>query len=186
MGLFARALGDLGRLLTERYDGDPTGPLTEAAGSSARLLEILASMPFYRDVSQYDEIEVPLYKRAQLTAADLAAAFDRQGPGGFEDLDRLTIFADNLVPHVLRREGVLQYEESLARRIDTGTAVPAGAPEEVEIRAVAVHAVERCVEVLRRRGVRSTAQQLDYLLWNRGQDPEMKAYPRHRTRSVYY
>ena len=30
----------------------------------------------------------------------------------FDDLDRLTIFADNLVPHVLRCDGVLVYEES--------------------------------------------------------------------------
>ncbi len=41
-------------------------------------------------------------------AADLAAAFRGQGPGRFRDLDRLTLFADNLVPHVLRREGVLR------------------------------------------------------------------------------
>jgi len=28
--------------------------------------------------------------------------------------------------------------------------------------------------------------QLDYVLWNRGQEPAYKARPRHRTRSVYY
>ena len=56
----------------------------------------------------------------------------------------------------------------------------------MEIRACAVHAVERCVESLRRSGSRTTAQRLDYWLWNRGQLPEMKAHPRHRARSVYY
>ena len=38
------------------------------------------------------------YKRAQIVASDLALA----GVAEFDDLDRLTIFADNLVPHVLR------------------------------------------------------------------------------------
>jgi hypothetical protein len=27
---------------------------------------------------------------------------------------------------------------------------------------------------------------LDYVLWNRGQRPEIKAIPRHRARSIYY
>ena len=55
-------------------------------------------------------MDVPFYKRAQLTAADLSLAFDGKGLGSFEDLDQLTIFADNLVPHVLRVDKVLLYE----------------------------------------------------------------------------
>jgi hypothetical protein len=186
MDLFARALGELGRLLVSRHAGRFEGPVEEAGGSAAALVEVLAQMSFYRDVSRYAELEVPLYKRAQLTAADLAAAFRGEGPGRFRDLDRLTLFADNLVPHVLRREGVLVYEPSLARRIDAEELIAVGSLEEVEIRAVAVHAVERCVEEIARDGGRTTAQELDTMLWNRGQRPEMKAHPRHRTRSVYY
>ena len=77
------------------------------------------------------------YKRAQIVAADLALA----GVASFADLDRLTIFADNLVPHVLRCEGILVYDESLAARIDAGELLPPGGPER-EIRACAVHACE--------------------------------------------
>ena len=49
-------------------------------------------------------------------------------------------------------------------------------------------AVDRMVEQLRADAGRqaASAQRLDFLLWNRGQSPEMKAYPRHRARSVYY
>jgi hypothetical protein len=186
MGLVARALADLGAFLASGYGGRFAGPIEEAGGSAARLVGILARMPFYRDVARYEELAVPFYKRAQLTAADLAAAFRGEGPGRFHDLDRLTLFADNLVPHVLRREGVLAYADALARRIDAGELIASGSPEEVEIRACAVHAVERCVEEIARRGARATAQALDYALWNRGQRPEFKAHPRHRTRSVYY
>jgi hypothetical protein len=186
MGLFARALHELGAFLTEHYAGRFAGPIEEAAGSAARLVEILARMPLYRDVARYDGLEVPFFKRAQLTAADLAAAFRGEGPGRFRDLDRLTLFADNLVPHVLRREGVLRYDEDLARRIDAGALIASGSPEEVEIRAAAVHAVELCVAEIRGGGGSATAHGLDFVLWNRGQRPEVKAHPRHRTRTTYY
>jgi hypothetical protein len=43
------------------------------------------------------------------------------------------------------------------------------------------------VGVLRAAGnPEATAQRLDYLLWNRGQAPSIKAHPRHRARSVFY
>lgn len=186
MGLFARALNDLGRFLSERFGGDPTGPVRAARRSAGRLAALLAEMPFYRDVSRYGPLEVPFYKRAQLTSADLAAVFHGKSYGAFDDLDQLTIFADNLVPHVLRRLGVLRYAPALAARIDAEQPLSAGSPEEVEIRACALHAVERCVALLRRGGAGATAQQLDYALWTRGQDPEMKAHPRHRARTTWY
>jgi hypothetical protein len=121
-----------------------------------------------------------------LTAADLSIAFHGQGFGRFTDLDRLTIFADNLVPHVLHLDGLLHYEESLAARIDSETLIPAGSAEEIEIRACAVHAVELLVDELHRTGHAVTAMEIDYLLWNRGQQPSYKARRRHRTRTVFY
>ena len=100
--------------------------MLEADHRAGRLVEILASMGFYRDVSRYGDLEVPFYKRAQLTAADLAVAFSGEGYGSFRDLDRLTSFADNLVPHVLRRSGALVYAPGLAKRIDTGEPIASG------------------------------------------------------------
>jgi len=186
MARFAEAWRDLGALLEARFGGD-FGALVAAAGGRAEgLVGILAGMPLYRDVSRYEELEVPLYKRAQLTCADLSVALGGRGAGAFSDLDRLTIFADNLVPHVLRMEGALRYVPGLLDRIESGELIESGSPEEVEIRAVALHAVERMVARLRARGVDATAHRLDYRLWNRGQSPRMKARPRHRTRSVYY
>ena len=186
MDLFARALRDLGRFLEERHAGRFESVVERAGGSCAALVEELTAMPLYRDVEPYEELEVPFYKRAQLTAADLAAAFGGEGPGRFRDLAELTLFADNLVPHVLRREGVLVYAPELGARIDRGEAIEAGSSEEVELRAAAVHAVECCVAEARRLGADLTAQQLDYRLWTRGQRPEYKAHPRHRTRTSYY
>jgi hypothetical protein len=98
----------------------------------------------------------------------------------FHDLDRLTLFADNLVPHVLRVDGVLVYEPTLAARIDAGELLPPGADER-EIRGCAVHACELLSE---RLGM--SARLIDTALWNRGQGARYKAVPRHRTRTVFY
>src|SRR5678815_1638264 len=127
------------------------------------------------------------YKRAQLTAADLSLALNRQGLGRFDDLDRLTIFADNLVPHVLRIDGILTYDPDLAGRIDREELIPPNSPEEIEIRANALHAVELIKEALHRREKDVTSMGLDYVLWNRGQERHYKSIkPRHRARTVYY
>ena len=76
--------------------------------------------PMYRDVAGYAGRAVPLYKRAQITAADLHHAFGGRGPGRFDDLERLTLFADNLVPHVLRLDGVLDYGDELSFTLTPG------------------------------------------------------------------
>ena len=186
MDLFAHALRDLGRFLLERHGGRFEGPIEEAAGSAERLVLALAAMPFYRDVARYDELLVPFYKRAQITCADLALAFGGRGPGAFRDLAELTLFADNLVPHVLRMKGVLRYADTLAARIEREEPIVCGSPEEVEIRAVALHAVERLAAACEGQGFPIRPHALDQLLWARGQARSIKAVPRHRTRCTYY
>jgi hypothetical protein len=186
MILFAQALNQLGCFLDQGFGGRFAGPVEAAGHSAERLVSILAEMPFFRDVERYDGRDVPFYKRAQLTAADLALALRGEELGHFDDLDRLTIFADNLVPHVLWRDGILKYDGVLGMRIQQEALIPAGSQEEVEIRACAVHAVELIGAELRRTGKSVTSMGLDYLLWSRGHSPEYKAYPRHRTRTVYY
>jgi hypothetical protein len=164
--LYAQALRDLGRFLGDRT---PLETVKNAGGSAETLAESLAGgMPFYDDRG--------FYKRAQIAAND----FQLAGICTFADIDNLTIFADNLVPHVLRMDGVLRYEPELAERIDNEELLPPG-EEEREIRACAVHACELIAKQLR-----VAPRILDVCLWNRGQEPKYKAVPRHRTRTVYY
>ena len=166
MGLFSQALNGLGAFLGDRGALDM---VAGAEGSAERLAgQLAAGMPFFDDRG--------FYKRAQITPSDLALA----GVAEFGDLDRLTIFADNLVPHVLRMDGVLAYDPALAARIDAGELLEPGG-EEREIRACALHACEAIATEL---GV--PPRILDMWLWNRGQEPRYKAVPRHRTRTVFY
>ena len=186
MQLFTTGLNDLGMYLQEDFNGSFVDLVASADASVNRLVGLLIKMPYFNDVETYDNLEVPFYKRAQLTAADLALAFSGTGPGNFDDLDNLTIFADNLVPHVLRVDKILHYDKNLADRIDAGNLITAGSPQEVEIRACALHAVELLNEELQKAGYQVTSSGLDFFLWNRGQQPYYKSIPRHRTRTVFY
>jgi len=166
MALYAQALRAFGRFLGERSALDV---VAAADGSAARLARQLATqMPMFNDVG--------FYKRALIAANDLALA----GVAEFDDLDTLPIFADNLVPHVLRCDGVLIYDERLAAHIDAGLRVRMG-PAEREIRACAVQA---CEQIAQRTGI--PPRELDGWLWHRGQRPTYKARPRHRTATVFY
>jgi hypothetical protein len=186
MTLFAQALNELGSHILASYQGRFEALLEAAGGSAERLVELLVELPGFADIARYGDLRVPLLKRAPIAAADTSLAFEGQGLGHFHDLDRLTTFADDLVPHVLRTDGVLRYSEELAGRIARGEFLPSGSEEEVEIRASTIDAVERIAAELRAAGRPTTAMQVDYLLWNRGLEGRYKVVPRHRTRSRFY
>jgi hypothetical protein len=61
-----------------------------------------------------------------------------------------------------------------------------GSPEEVEIRANTIWAVEliRKELALLRKGLR--AFEVDWILWNMSQDPAFKTKPYHRTVTIFY
>lgn len=183
---FTAALNELGEFLDRHFSGSFMGLVQSASGSAEVLAGILATMPHFRDVANYRGRAVPLLKRAQITASDLALALENRQPANFSDLEKLTIFADNLVPHVLRLDGVLEYRPELVDRLERSELLPAGSPEEVEIRALALHAVELMVAGLRLEGRPVTSRMLDIVIWNRGQSARYRGGSKHRTRTVYY
>ena len=178
MGHFARHLRELGERVREAHGGAFLALARSGDGSAVRLASYLGTWPTWRDVSVYDGYAVPLFKRAQLAAADLALA----GIAPADDLPALTLFADNLVPHVLRIDGVLEFDAGLVARIDAEELIEHDSPEEVEIRACALHAVELLVAA---HGA-TTATAVDNVLWHRGAAPRYKAHPRHRARTTDY
>lgn len=193
LDLFATAWNEVGELLLERYDGEAINLVEECGGSAARLAATLGELPSWHDVSTHDGDAVPLYKRAQIVCSHLAQALSDDGRSGtglghFVDLDRLTAFADNLVPHVLRHHRVMLVDDEVAERIEAEDLFDSGEPAEVELRAVAVHAVEELVARLAELhpGTHPTAATVDHLLWRAGQDPAIKARPRHRCRTTFY
>ncbi len=181
------ALGDLGQLLLERYRGSAAAFVESAEHSAARLVTQLLAMPRFRDAAEYRGERVWFLKRAQITAADLSAALGDHQLGRFDDLDALTVFADNLLPHVLRTDGALRYRPALAALVDGGHELAAGSAAEVEVRAATVHAGELLRSAVATQVDRPVnAAMLDWWLWARGQHERYRRTPRHRTRTVYY
>ena len=179
MGLFETALGELGGHVHDEHGGSFLALARSGDGSAEALAATFAAWPTWHDASPYDGQQVPFFKRAQIAAADLALA----GLAPARDLGRLTLFADNLVPHVLRIDGVLAFDDDLVARIEAGELIEHDSPEEVEIRACALHAVELLVAV---HPETTTPTAVDNVLWHRGAEPRYKARPRHRARTTAY
>jgi hypothetical protein len=179
MALFARHLRELGERVREEEGGSFLALARSGEGSAEALAARLATWDGWQDSSPYDGERVPFFKRAQIAAADLALT--GIAPAG--DLGALTLFADNLVPHVLRLDGVLEADAALEARIDAGELLEHDSPEEVELRACALHAVELLVAASPRP---TTASVVDWILWTRGGGPRYKARPRHRARTTAY
>jgi hypothetical protein len=178
MALFARSLDDLGAHVAGEHGGRYLDVVEAAGGSAVALVERLAGWDCFADASPYCGRTIPFLKRAQIAAADLQLA----GVAAFADLHRLTLFADNLIPHVLRLDGILRCDPALVARIERGELIAHDAPEEVELRAGAVHAAE----LICRARPDLTPQQVDNLLWNRGAGARYKAVPRPRARCTAY
>ena len=178
MALFVSSLNDLGRHVTTDHRGR-FAAVVDAAGSSAvALVERLSAWDSFADTSRYNGLALPFLKRAQITAADLT----RAGVAAFRDLDRLTMFADNLVPHVLRLDRLLTYDAALLARIEHGELIVHGSREEVEIRACAL----QTVALLAGQRAGALEADIDAVLWHRGQGARYKALPRHRCRCTAY
>jgi hypothetical protein len=176
--LFIASLRDLGAHVQSDFGGS-FGAVPEAAhGSALDLVSELSTWAAFKDESTYDELTLPFLKRAQIAAADL----HRAGAAHYEDLHELTIFADNLVPHVLTLDGILTLAPDLQRKIANEELLTHGSKEEVELRACAVHAAELIVE--HKPG--TTAAALDGALWERGGSAFYKASPRPRCRTTAY
>ncbi|MBW1678850.1 MAG: queuosine salvage family protein [Deltaproteobacteria bacterium] len=181
------SLNELGRVLLEDYGGEAHRLVSSAGKSVVELVRLLTEkLLLFRDVAEYRGNKVFFYKRAQIFAADLYGAFQGGNWGSFIDIDKLTAFADYKLPQVLRHLGILRYEQSLAQKVDQRTILNPGSPEEVEIRANTIWAVELIRQELNRMGRGLRAFEIDWILWNLGRQVGFKIKPYHRTVTIFY
>lgn len=190
-------LNGIGRVLVERYGGRwrswvaDCAPAMYADGDG--LLERLtAEFPRYRDVSPYDGAEVQVHKLGQLglwTLHTTGTAASPKAPGGrlaLADLDRMTAFADYIVPVALRAMHILEYTPELDARIAAGVELPRDSEEEIEIRAHTLYATAALTDAVNRRrpaDAQLVIPQLDWRLWSHYHATHL---PHHLTRTVMY
>ncbi len=188
--LFEKRLANLrhaGQVLLHRFQGSFIHVLEESRRSAAKFINLLAGeFPSFNDTATYHGKTVYFFKRSQLLIQDLWSAFSGGSWGRFLDQEKLTAFADYKLPQVLRHLGIIHYEPELAERIQNLLHIPPGSPEEVEIRAATIWAVELLRRELTKRSKKVSSAQIDNWLWNLGQDDTYRSQPYHRTRTVFY
>jgi hypothetical protein len=177
---------EAGRVLLEHFDGQFSHAIEQTGGSAPALVLLLAErFSSFHDVACYRTQEVRFLKRAQICVADLHGAFKGQNWGAFTGLEYLTAFADYKLPQILRHYRVIEYQTSLAERVDKQELIAPGSEEEIEIRAATVWACELLRRAMLKQGRSTTASEIDQRLWFLSQNLK-EARPYHRTRTIYY
>ncbi|CAM9605002.1 unnamed protein product [Choristocarpus tenellus] len=185
-------LRELGAVLAGHFDGEAIRMIERADGSASRLVRLVVSfLPGFRDETIYRGKQCFFYKRAQILAGDIWAAFGRQraspgNPFGFDDVGDLTMFADYRIPQILSHLNVMEYSYTLRQRIGSLEEIMAGSEEEVEIRAGCVQAVELLRAECAIRGLNLKSVEIDWLLWHKGEDAKADICPHHRTLTIFY
>eukprot|EP00850_Spirogloea_muscicola_P015034 SM000112S23976 [mRNA] locus=s112:93051:95138:+ [translate_table: standard] len=184
----ARLLQEVGLELQRAYNGEAVNLLLAANGSAPALVDLVTrSFAGFQDHSVYKGQQIALYKRAQIFVGDIWGAFRGEGLGSFSNMEDLTMFADYLVPAILREWGVLIYGDRLAAQIDNKLLVPAGSEEEVELRACTVDAVESLRKLLTLHNNQVVLSvQVDWWLWFCGLQSRTAMEDHHRTLTIYY
>jgi hypothetical protein len=187
----AAVLRGLGETLVARYDGRFSNVLASSSPAlyddGRGFLEVLArDFPRFHDVAEWEGREVRFWKLAQLAVWILEVTLREQGGIGFRDLDRLTAFADYIVPAGMRAMGILRYSGELDRAIAAGQLIEAGSSQEMELRAHTIYAASLLtdrVNELRPPELQVIVPHIDARLWV----PFHKTHrPHHLTRTIYY
>lgn len=148
--------------------------------SASWLVQQLATFPAFDDrrVDRNGK-ETLFLKKAQLAVAELYQRVSTRNAANFnfQDINRLTVVCDNVLPCVLRALGVLILPDELQSKIDSRQPLPAGF-EEAELRATAITAVEMMIE----QGQGSFwAKEIGDFFWSLGKEARYRSIERHAT-----
>ncbi len=174
------------RILNDNFKGKAARLLEVADYDVVKLFHLLLQyFPSYRDIATYNGTEVVFLKIAHLLALDIEYRLTPSSKRPFlKNFEQLCVFADYKLPQILRMFGVLEYEQSLAGTVDSFEVIPAGSPQEVEMRAGAIWGVE----LFRQQLPEYSSVQIGHVIWLMSQDKDLQAKikPYHRTYTTFY
>ncbi len=172
-----RILNEIGAILAEKYQGNIYHFLTETGLDAGKVVtQIVATFPSFEDYTSFMGKRVNFYKRAQIFAYDLSLLPELK----ITNLESLTLFADYKVPQILRALGVLEYDPSLARKLDEYQILEPGSREEAEIRAATIWSGEFLAH---QAGIMPV--EVDNVLWKAAQSIR-DVRPYHRVLTTAY
>lgn len=147
---------------------------------------LVAEFPRFNDTSRWDGHEVKFYKLAQLSIWMLYSSLNRCGGFRLEDADKMTAFADYIVPAALRVMGITSYSSALEKAIHGYQMIPRDSAEEIEIRAHSLYAtalLREEINKLRPPDRQVIIPQIDARLWTHYHTTH---WPHHLTQTIMY
>jgi hypothetical protein len=183
-------LHEVGGVLAAKYDGRFSNFVHSCSpklydNGNGLIDRMVKEFPRFNDVSMYDGHEIKFYKLAQL---GLWMLYRQIRKGGFrlEDPEKMTAFADYIVPAALRILGILKYSPALEHTINTYQLIPRDSTQEIEIRAHLLYAtalLREEVNKIRPPELQIIIPQIDARLWL---PYHTTFWPHHLTRTIMY
>ncbi|MFQ5662677.1 MAG: queuosine salvage family protein [Terriglobia bacterium] len=184
-------LRSVGEVLAQGYAGRfhhfvESAPPRLYDNGQGLLERLVREFPRFNDVSEYEGQEIRFYKLAQLGCWVMYSALGPSGGFRLEDAEKMTAFADYIVPAALRVMDILTYSPGLEKAIQSQQLIPRDSPQEIEIRAHTLYATALlCDEVNQRRPpeIQVIIPQIDARLWSHY---HTTFWPHHLTPTIMY
>ena len=184
-------LHQVGKVLSQKYEGrfhnfvKSCSPKLYDNGNGL-VDRLVAEFPRFNDVSMVDGHEIKFYKLAQLGVWMLYATLHRSGKFRLDDPQKMTAFADYIVPVALRLHGITSYSERLEKAINAHQLIPRDFRWEIEIRAHCIYATALLTEEinkLRPANLQVIIPQIDARFWTHF---HTTTWPHHLTQTIMY
>ncbi|MFZ0037617.1 MAG: queuosine salvage family protein, partial [Candidatus Acidiferrales bacterium] len=184
-------LHQVGGVLAQKYDGKFHNFVHDCSpkvydNGNGLVERLVKEFPRFNDVSMYDGHEIKIYKLPQLGVWILYSNLRKSGAFKLEDAEKMTAFADYIVPAALRLMGILKYSPALDHTINTYQLIPRDSTQEIEIRAHTLYAtalLREEVNKIRPPELQIIIPQIDARLWL---PYHTTFWPHHLTRTIMY
>ena len=184
-------LHQVGKVLAEKYNGryhnfvKACSPKLYDNGNGL-IDRLVKEFPRFNDVSMLDGHEIKFYKLAQLGIWMMYATLHASGKFRLDDPQKMTAFADYIVPVALRLHGITSYSDRLEAAINSHQLIPRDFRWEIEIRAHCIYATALLTEEinkLRPASMQVIIPQIDARFWTHF---HTTTWPHHLTRTIMY
>jgi Queuosine salvage protein len=184
-------LHQVGKVLAEKYNGrfhnfvHACSPKLYDNGNGL-VDRLVIEFPRFNDVSMLDGHEIKFYKLAQLGIWMLYSTLHSSGKFRLDDPQKMTAFADYIVPVALRLLGITSYSMELEHAINSYQLVPRDSRWEIEIRAHCIYStalLREEVNKLRPPDAQVIIPQIDARLWTHY---HTTTWPHHLTKTIMY
>jgi len=184
-------LNSVGQTLVDKYECDwinfiNDGPKKLYSNGEGLIERLVTEFPRFDDSSNYKDINVKLYKLAQLAFWGIHGELSASNYFKIEDMNSMSAFADYIVPVALNLMKIVSYEEELDKKIKKGVLIERDSNEEIEIRATSIYATAKLTELINARRPKDKSiiiPQLDYRLWKHYHATH---FPHHLTQTIMY